>query len=67
MSVAIIEKVGLNVPEPWLSQGFARVWVLDGEAPVVFFSRVQAEMFVALLDPIDIAVHSDMHVPAQTP
>lgn len=45
----VIEKSGLEVPEPWRSQGFVRIWMVNGDPTLTCFSREQADRLAELL------------------
>lgn len=45
----VVEKSGLDVPEPWRSQGFVRVWMVNGDPMLTCFSREQADRLAELL------------------
>ena len=65
----IVEKIGLDVPEPWRSQGFVRIWIIRTEAHLVCFSRTQAEelLRITTVDSNGVALDAIQCSSAQLP
>lgn len=57
----IVELRGIDVPEPWRSQGFVRLWMVDNTT--VCFTRFQAEQFELTLA-LDAEAHSNLLSPS---